>query len=274
MKPPKVSVGIPVYNGQDYIKEAIDSVLNQTFTDFEIVIVDNQSTDDTVKIIREYKDPRIKLFINDTNIGITPNWSKVMEYSTGEYMKVLPADDFLYPECLALQVKVFEDDKEKKISLCTGRRNIINQEGKVLFTRGFARNQKRMNGIDTINYVIRSGANAIGEGGPVMFRREILEKTGYFEKEIFYVFDLDLWFKILLYGDFYYVPQVICCFRVSGSSASVKAAKKQREQYFQFIEKVYAAKQFQLSYLNYKIGLMTTFMLTEVKKLLYRFVIH
>lgn len=273
MKTPKVSVGIPVYNGQDYIREAIDSVLNQTFTDFEIIIVDNQSTDDTVNIVKEYNDPRIKLFINETNIGIIPNWSKVMEYSTGDYMKVLPADDYLYPECLALQVKVLDDDKEKKISLVTGRRNIINHEGKTILSRGFSRTKKQMKGVDAINRVIRSGANSIGEGGPVLFRREILEKTGYFDTEIFYVFDLDLWFKILLHGDFYYLAETIVVFRVSGSSASVKAAKTQKVQYYRFINKVYEAKRFQLSYISYKIGFITTFFLTEAKKLLYRFVV-
>jgi glycosyltransferase involved in cell wall biosynthesis len=274
MKQPKVSIGIPVYNGKDTIKETIDSVLNQTFQDFEIIIVDNQSTDNTVEIVRQYTDPRIKLFINDTNIGIIPNWSRVMELSTGKYVKVLPADDFLYPTCLELQTKILDDDdEERKISLVTGRRNIINPEGKVLFTRGFSTMNKRMNGIKAINRVILSGANAIGEGGPVLFRKEVLEKTGYFNTEIFYVFDLDLWFKILLHGDFYYLNTVVSSFRLSSGSASVKAAKNQRDQYFQFIHNIFNAKEFKLNYLNFKLGLANTFFLTEVKKMLYKFVI-
>ena len=82
MAAPKLSVCIPVYNGAAFIKETIDSVLNQNFKDFEIVIVDNQSTDNTISIVKSYSDPRIKLFINETNIGMIPNWNKAMEHAT------------------------------------------------------------------------------------------------------------------------------------------------------------------------------------------------
>ena len=77
MTGPKLSVCIPVYNGQEFIKETIDSVLSQSFKDLEIVIVDNQSTDNTVSIIRSYSDPRIKLFI------VPPIWQSIQRWRPG-----------------------------------------------------------------------------------------------------------------------------------------------------------------------------------------------
>jgi glycosyltransferase involved in cell wall biosynthesis len=180
MNSPQLSVCIPVYNGSEFIKEAIDSVLNQSFKDLEIVVVDNQSTDDTVSIIRSYSDPRIKLFINDTNIGMIPNWNKSMEYATGKYIKILPADDLIYPGCLEKQVQILNADTEKKVAMVCGRRNIINEKGKILFTRGFTKTECVVSGFEAINKNVRSGGNIIGEGGAILFRKEILKRTGNF----------------------------------------------------------------------------------------------
>src|SRR5688572_8967364 len=109
----KLSVCIPVYNCGPYIKEAIDSVLNQDFKDFELIIVDNRSTDNTVSIVKDYKDSRIKLIENDTNIGLLGNWNKAVSLATGQYIKLLPADDFIYPGCLKRQCEVLDKDSDK-----------------------------------------------------------------------------------------------------------------------------------------------------------------
>jgi len=273
MSDPKISVCIPVFNGEEFIKEAIESVLNQSFEDFEVIIVDNNSTDNTVGIVKQFTDPRIKLFKNDTNIGLIPNWNKAMEYSRGKYIKILPADDLLLPGCLELQAEVLEKDSSKKISLVCGKRNIIDKNGRVMFSRGFAKKKMILSGEKAINRVIRSGGNIIGEGGAVLFRKEILEKTGNFNSSIFYVLDLDLWFKILLHGDLYVLPATVSAFRISGSSASVKVVKKQKEDYFNFIKKIYSSKEYKLSLFNYRTGLFLTFILTEAKKFIYRFVV-
>lgn len=273
MSGPKLSVCIPVYNGQQFIKETIDSVLNQSFKDFEIVVVDNQSTDNTVSIVKSYSDSRIKLFINDTNIGMIPNWNKAMEHATGKYIKILPADDFIYPGCLEKQVKIMEADTNEKIAMVGGRRNIIDESGKILFNRGFTKTECEVTGFAAINKNVRSGGNIIGEGGAIMFRKGILQKTGNFNSPIFYVLDLDLWYKILLHGNYYALPDIVSSFRVSKSSASVNVVKKQREDMSNFINKIYLNKEYQLSWLSRKIGLFKSFALTEAKKILYKYVL-
>ncbi len=175
---------------------------DQTLQDFEIIVLDNKSTDNTVNVVAAYTDPRIKLFKNDENIGMLGNWNKVMTLATGDYIKVLPADDSIYPECLKLQSSILDQDLKKVISLVCGRKDIINDDGKILFTRGFARRNMNVNGIKAINKTIRSAGNVIGEPGAVMFRREILKKTGVFEGGIYLTIDLGLWFRMLLHGMF------------------------------------------------------------------------
>lgn len=273
MSSPKVSVCIPVFNGQEFINEAIDSVLKQSYHDFEIIIVDNKSTDSTFELIKAYTDTRIKVFQNETNIGMIPNWNKCLEYATGEYIKMLPADDFIYPDCLKIQVEILEGDKEKKISLVSSKRHVINDSGKVLLTRGFSNKRVQLSGTDAINKIIRSGGNTIGEGGAILFRREILAKTGVFVADIFYVLDIDLWFRILLHGDLYATPDIVSSFRISASSESVKIANKQKQDNVDFIKKIYNDKRFKLSKSSYRIGLIKTSVLTQVKKIIYKFIV-
>jgi glycosyltransferase involved in cell wall biosynthesis len=270
---PKLSICIPVYNGADFIRESIDSVLSQDFQDFELVLVDNQSTDDTLSIIRSYEDDRIKTFINDSNIGMVPNWNKTLEYALGEYIKVLPADDFIYPGCLAKQVRILDEDKEKRISLVSGRRNIIDEKGKLILNRGFTKREKQINGFKAIHKNVRSGGNIIGEGGAVMFRKEILKRTGVFRSDIFYVLDIDLWYRILLYGDLYALSDTVSSFRVSKRSESVQVVNKQRKDLSDFINKIYLNKEYRLSWLSCKTGLFKSFLLTQAKKILYSVVV-
>jgi glycosyltransferase involved in cell wall biosynthesis len=269
----KISVCIPVYNGAEFINAAIDSVLNQSFKDFEVVVVDNKSTDNTLDLVKKYTDARIKIFQNESNIGMIPNWNKALEYATGEYIKILPADDLLYVDCLELQTNILNQDLDKKISLVCASRHIINDAGKVLFKRGFSNKEGQLSGSEAVNKVIRSGGNIIGEGGAVMFRREILKKTGEFNSNIFYVLDLDQWFKMLLHGNLYVLPNIVAAFRVSANSASVKIANKQKVDYFNFIDLIYNSKEYKLTWYSYKLGKLKTFISTEIKKLIYRFVV-
>lgn len=270
---PLISVCIPVYNGAPFIADAINSVLNQTFTDFELLIIDNGSTDNTVEITNGYTDKRILVIQNESNIGLIANWNKAIQAARGKYIKILPADDFLYAHCLLLECDVLEKDTEEKISLVCGRRNIISHNGKILFNRGFSKKEQQLNGIKAINKLISSGGNIIGEAGAVLFRKEITKKTGVFNSDIFYVLDIDLWVKILLQGDLYALPDIVCSFRVSESSASVGVVKQQKEDILKFIEKIYAAKEYQLSMYNYTVGKIKAYLLSAARKILYKYVL-
>src|SRR5688572_5070363 len=99
---PVVSVCIPAFNAGPYLRQTIESVLAQSFANFELVIVDNASTDDTLAIALEYsrRDPRIRVFRNESNIGAIANFDRCIDLADGEWMKFLCADDWLEPACL------------------------------------------------------------------------------------------------------------------------------------------------------------------------------
>src|SRR5215471_14033382 len=102
MKGLRVSLGLPVYNGQRYLAGAIQAILDQTFSDFELIICDNASTDETESICRDLaaRDPRVRYHRNPANIGAAPNFNKTFELSTGEYFKWLAHDDLHEPTYL------------------------------------------------------------------------------------------------------------------------------------------------------------------------------
>jgi glycosyltransferase involved in cell wall biosynthesis len=269
----KISVCIPVYNGAEFIRQAITSVLEQDMNDFELLIVDNHSSDETVAVVKSFSDPRIRLVQNETNIGLIPNWNKALAEARGLYIKILPADDFLYQGCLRRQSAVLDADTGHRISMVCSRRHIVDDKGKVLFARGFSRKETRVPGRQAIARNIRSGGNIIGEGGSILFRRSVIEKTGVFTSDIFYVLDLDLWYKILLEGELHALPDIHAAFRVSGSSASVKVIRKQYEDATNFMKKIYTDKAYQVSWLTYRFGRLKVLFLTEAKKILYRYVL-
>jgi glycosyltransferase involved in cell wall biosynthesis len=101
---PKVTVFVPVYNRERYIAQTIESILTQTFTDFELLLLDDGSTDNSVKIMQSYKDPRIRIVCNDENLGIARTRNKGIQLAQGEYLAILDSDDYAYPTRLAEQV--------------------------------------------------------------------------------------------------------------------------------------------------------------------------
>ena len=123
----KVSVVIPSYNHEKFISEAIQSVLDQTFQDFEIIITDDGSSDKTVEKIKKFNDPRIKLFQLDYNQGFYFAFKKCLEESCGDYIAMLSSDDIFLPDKLEKQVKIL--DENDKYAAVFGFAQIIDETG-------------------------------------------------------------------------------------------------------------------------------------------------
>lgn len=113
---PKVTVLMPVYNGETYLGEAIKSILNQTFTDFEFLIINDGSSDESLKIINSYKDKRIRLISNDKNVGLVNTLNKGIALSCGQYIARMDCDDISLPERLAKQVAYM--DSQPEVCVC------------------------------------------------------------------------------------------------------------------------------------------------------------
>ncbi len=135
---PRVSIGMPVYNGELFIKDAIDSILAQTFEDFELIISDNASTDKTEEICREYtaRDTRVLYYRNEKNLGAAKNFNRVFELSSGEYFKWAAADDIIAPEFLAKAVEILDDPSiilcQSKVKLIDKNDHFRDQYGRIL----------------------------------------------------------------------------------------------------------------------------------------------
>jgi glycosyltransferase involved in cell wall biosynthesis len=126
---PRVSVGLAVYNGENFLAEAVDSVLQQTFRDFELIISDNASSDRTEEICRAYpaRDPRVRYYRNENNMGAAWNYNRVFALSRGEYFKWAAHDDVLHPEFLSKTVRAL--DENPSVVLAFARVVTINAQG-------------------------------------------------------------------------------------------------------------------------------------------------
>lgn len=129
---PRLSIGLPVFNGEKYLEKALDSILNQTYRNFELIISDNASTDNTPNICRAYatKDVRIKYYRNKRNLGASLNFNRVFNVSSGEYFKWAAHDDILSPEYLSKCISIL--DQDPSIVLCHSKTNKINENGEIV----------------------------------------------------------------------------------------------------------------------------------------------
>jgi glycosyltransferase involved in cell wall biosynthesis len=131
-KVPPITVLMPVYNGQVFLAEAIESILNQTFTDFEFLIIDDGSTDESLKIIQKYaqKDPRIKIVSNETNLKLITTLNKGISLARGEYIARMDADDISQPMRLERQFHFMQNHPE--VIACGSAAWMIDKTGAVI----------------------------------------------------------------------------------------------------------------------------------------------
>lgn len=230
-----MSVCIPVYNTERFILDAVASVLAQSYQDFELVIVDNASTDGTAALLARLDDPRIRVFYNDNNIGAQANFNRSVSLARGEYLKVLCADDVLYPECLQKQVAILEADRGGEIAIVGCARDIIDEHGKRWLRRRFPGGEGRWPGAAAIQKTVRSGTNIFGEPAAILVRRAVVTAAGAFDARFGFCLDLDLWCRLLQHGDLYMLDDALCGFRISTQSWSAALANRQQREFSEFV---------------------------------------
>ena len=271
---PHVSVCIPVFNGERFIAAAIESVLRQTFTDFELIIVDDHSFDRSLEIISGFHDDRLRVVVNERNLGAEGNWNRCLTESKGIYLKLLPQDDLLAPTCLAKQVAVLDQDEEKLIALVFCARTIIDANGGVLMYRGHSSFRKgAISGQLLIRRCLRFGTNLIGEPGSVLLRRNLAADVGLFDAKCSYVIDLDYWFRLLLRGNGYYLPERLASFRVSTDSWSVAIGGKQSEEFRHFATRIFNNPDFRTRYIDVLMANLMSRINNIMRMLIYYFVL-
>jgi glycosyltransferase involved in cell wall biosynthesis len=251
---PLVTVTIPMYNNDRYIAETIESVLCQTMDDFELLIYDDHSSDRSYEIACSYDDPRITVYGSDRNLGPEGNWNRSVSDVRGRYVKLLCADDLLYPECLEKQLSVFELLGTDGVSLVSSQRTIIDPEGKVLI--------KKVNFIDgglktpseIVRKMVRMGTNIIGEPVCGLYPASLISATNGYSARIPYTIDLDFWLQLLRLGHLWMIDEPLCAFRISNLSWSSRIGEMRHEQFLAFMNEVALDAHFQVNDLDLFIG--------------------
>lgn len=223
-KLPLVSVCIPVYNGEKYIKYTIDSVLNQTYKNLEIIICDNCSTDNTIKIVNSYYDRRIRLFKNSTNIGLYNNAKKCIKLSNGKYIKYVFADDTIDRNCIQEMVKVMESNLDVTlagVNYCyiDEKNNIINEHILNMGSGKYFNNE-------FFKQLIIKG-NIVGCPSGVIIRKGVLASlNNIFDIKLSYMPDYDLWIKLCKLGNYYFINKNYMNFRIQKQSITGQKISK------------------------------------------------
>ena len=200
---PKVSVIIPTYNRLPMLKEAVDSVLHQDFEDFELIVVDDGSTDGTGSEIEQYGG-RVKLLQHPHNKGVSAARNTGILNSNGQYIAFLDDDDEWLPEKLRLQVSLLENSTSE-IGLVYSGYLTINGATRTTLS---AKLPERRGPVykDILHH------NFIGAPSTVIVRSECIERAGFFDENIAYGLDHDLWIRIAQYYDFDYVKECLAIY--------------------------------------------------------------
>ena len=215
---PTISVLMPAYNAADYIQEAIDSILNQTCADFEFVIINDGSSDNTEDIILGYKDERIKYYKNDNNLGIVKTLNRGLDLCSGKYIARMDADDISYPERLRKQMQYMEVNPH--VVACGCLYAIYGKEHLGAVDVATSAEDIRM---ETALYCQFAHST-------LMIRKSILEENSLRYRDTYrHAEDYKLWTELLGLGDMVNLPEVLHAIRQCEEGISIVYSKEQKQ---------------------------------------------
>ncbi len=212
---PKVSIVLPSYNGERYIRESIESVIKQTFTDWELIIVDDCSSDSTLHIAEEYAgwEERIRVIHNEENQKLPEALNIGFRHAAGAYL-TWTSDDNMYLSHALEEMNRYLDEHEEVPMVCTGM--LFMNENMQYVKEFMPYNAVQMRVQDTV-------------GACFMYRREVLAEVGEYSKEFFCVEDYEYWIRILIkYGSIGYIPNIFYLYRRQKNSLTIEKAERIR----------------------------------------------
>jgi glycosyltransferase involved in cell wall biosynthesis len=223
-----ISVCLPVWNGSKFLEQSIESVLSQNFGNFELIISDDASSDESRDILRSFerKDPRIRLVLNDHRVGLFENYNRCITKATAPIVKLFAQDDRLLPHHLGEVMRAFRCEPD--LALISTAKRLINIDGELLRGDDLISpvdhfddaSNRTLDGNLVAKRLLETGQNFIGEPSTVSFRKP--DKEVLFDPSFYHVGDLEYWLRLLTRGRFQFLPQVLCEFRRHADAATAK----------------------------------------------------
>jgi glycosyltransferase involved in cell wall biosynthesis len=209
---PLISVVLPVWNGERYLVESIDSILSQTLSDLELIVVDDGSTDRSLEIIRSYKDPRVRVFVRERQ-GLAPTLDFGIQRARARWIARQDADDASHPQRLELQMQTLEENPEAILCYCD-----VELVGESVYFPSIERFPHTM-GLLAMQLCYQC---PIAHSSVIFDRGAYREVGGYSVSEQ-YAEDFGLWGRLIRYGDFVSLPKKLVKFRLHGESITTRA---------------------------------------------------
>lgn len=207
-----LSVCVPAYQAGRTLDPTLRSILSQD-VDFELLVLDNGSTDETGEIAASFDDPRVRVERNDSTLPIGDNWNRAVGLSTGELIKVVCADDILLPGSLAAQLEVMADPA---FAISSSRFQVIDEQGELVETDLGLPGLRGVHGPrDLARIIVRRGPADFGPTAAAMFRREHFDRVGGLRGDLVFPMDVDLFARVGQFGLFFGLPEVAAAWRDS-----------------------------------------------------------
>jgi glycosyltransferase involved in cell wall biosynthesis len=227
---PTVSICIPTYNGVRYLQSCIDSALNQTIENIEVLVVDDASKDGTAVIVNEFvsRDQRVRLIQNKTNLGLVPNWNQSIMHARGTWVKLLFQDDTLNARCVQTLLEHATSDGSRIVGCF---RNFIFEPDFLKSSEDMYRNNKAriaerfghgsLTAAEIAEFSIdHLGDNIFGEPIVSLIHRQVFEKVGYFDPVITQRCDTEFWIRAGIHFGLSMVQEDLATYRVHGATTS------------------------------------------------------
>jgi glycosyltransferase involved in cell wall biosynthesis len=226
---PLISVVVPVYNGELTIADTIRSVLNQTFLDFELIVINDGSSDSTLDVLAEFQDPRLKI-LTYTNSGLSASRNRGIDHALGEYISFVDADDLWTAEKLTAQLNVLQENSD--VAVAYSWTDFIDERGNLL-------------GIG-IHHTVQGYVYPnllkfffVGSGSNALIRIKVFDEVGRFDETLTSAEDLDMFLRIAARYQFSAVPAAQVLYRITDHSMSRNVIRQERES-LKVLERAFA----------------------------------
>lgn len=228
MNQPLVSICIPAYNSAEYIKDTVESLLRQTYTNIEVVVADDCSKDNTCEILERIEDSRLKIHRNEKNLGMVGNWNNCLRLGSGEFLKLVCADDML--DSNAIEKEVTALINHPTAVMVESDTRLVDNDNKQKGAYHRYHKSGLVNGKEVAHKALIF-KNYFGAPVNNMFRRDAFLKTGGFDERFTFILDFDLWVNLALQGDVFIIHELLNSFRVRHDSNTGNLVNNDRDTF-------------------------------------------